>query len=582
MIRRSLTDGAILAQIEHEDEESESELSDLGSEDSDYLQVPEETQSAEESTTSDSDEDDVPLSVTSTWFMGRDKVTKWQKSNNNRVRRQVQNILTEDSGVRRNGVGVTTFVQAWNLFITEDIIEKIVIHTNEFIQKKAPSYNRSRDCKPTDCVEIRALFGLLYIAGTLRISHANLEDSHATDGTGLSIFPTTMSLKRMKFLLNSLRFDDATTRAFRRTLDKATPIRDILVKFTQNCLLPYSVGQDVVIDEMMVGFRGKCPFRQYMKSKPDKYGIKLYPLVDAATFYVLNIELYAGKQPEGPYQLSNAAADVVKRLITPISGTGRNLTIDNWYTSVPLVDELAQNHKISVVGTMRKNKKEIPPCFIDKKRPEYSSQFGFSDRATLVSYVPKKQRSVVLISSLHSAAEIDESTNEKRKPSIVTFYNKTKGGVDEVDKKVKMYSTSRKNNRWPLTLFFRLLDIAGINAMVILRANGVVIKKRRKYLRELGIELTKEYVQRRATMVNLPRKLKRNIREHLNMSDQDPVTEPSSSSSTCRGSCKICPAKKRRQSKTQCTSCLRNICRTHTTFLCNECYRDEETDSAEN
>lgn len=90
----------------------------------------------------------------------------------------------------------------------------------------------------------------------------------------------------------------------------------------------------------------------------------------------------------------------------------------------------------------------------------------------------KKNRSVVLISSLHSAAEIDESTNEKNKPSIVTFYNQTKGGVDEVDKKAKMYSTSRKNNRWPLTIFFRLLDIAGINAMVILRANKVVIRKR--------------------------------------------------------------------------------------------------------
>ncbi|KAJ0171538.1 hypothetical protein K1T71_013088 [Dendrolimus kikuchii] len=48
-----------------------------------------------------------------------------------------------------------------------------------------------------------------------------------------------------------------------------------------------------------------------------------------------DLQLYAGKQPEGPYQLSNAASDVVKRLITPISGTGRNLTIVNWSTSVP-------------------------------------------------------------------------------------------------------------------------------------------------------------------------------------------------------------------------------------------------------
>ncbi|KAJ8707787.1 hypothetical protein PYW07_011464 [Mythimna separata] len=580
MSRGRLPQSAIEDLLREDEEESESELSDHGSETSDHI-IAEEPRSAEESNCSDSEEDDLPLSEINSYFTGRDKVTKWQKSNNNRVRRQVQNILTEDAGIRRNGVGVTTFTEAWSLFISENIIEKVVRCTNEFIQKKTPSYNRIRDCKPTDAVEIRALLGLLYIAGSLKASHANLEDLYSSDGTGIPIFPTTMSVKRVKFLLNSLRFDDATTRQARRTLDKAAPIREVLDMFTQNCLLPYSVGENVVIDEMMVGFRGKCPFRQYMKSKPDKYGIKLYPLVDAATFYVLNIELYAGKQPEGPYQLSNAAADVVKRLFTPISGTGRNLTIDNWYSSVTLMNDLAKDHKISGVGTMRKNKKEIPPCFIDKNRPEYSSQFGFSDTATLVSYVPKKKRSVVLISSLHSAAEIDESTNEKRKPSIVTFYNKTKGGVDEVDKKAKMYSVSRKNNRWPLTLFFRLLDIAGINSMVILRANNVVIRKRRMYLRALGTELTKEYVQRRSTMLGLPRKLKRNIREHLNMEDSAAETE-ASSSGTSRATCKICPAKKRRQSKTQCKLCMKNICRSHTTFICNQCYMDEETDSNEN
>lgn len=581
MSRGRLSQSAILEELLNEDEEeSESELSDQGSETSDHI-VAEEPLPAEESNCSDSEEDDLPLSEINSCFTGRDKVTKWQKSNNNRVRRQVQNILTEDAGIRRNGLGVTTFTQAWSLFISENIIEQVVRHTNEFIQKKVSSYNRIRDCKPTDAVEILALFGLLYIAGSLKTSHANLEDLYASDGTGLPIFPTTMSVKRVKFLLNSLRFDDATTRQARRTLDKAAPIREVLDMFTQNCLLPYSVGENVVIDEMMVGFRGKCPFRQYMKSKPDKYGIKLYPLVDAATFYVLNIELYAGKQPEGPYQLSNAASDVVKRLITPISGTGRNLTVDNWYTSVPLMNDLAKDHKISVVGTIRKNKKEIPPCFIDKNKPEYSSQFGFSDTATLVSYVPKKKRSVVLLSSLHCAAEIDESTNEKRKPSIVTFYNKTKGGVDEVDKKVKMYSVSRKNNRWPLTLFFRLLDIAGINSMVILRANNVTLRKRRMYLRALGTELIKEYVQRRSTMVGLPRKLKRNIREHLNMEVGAADTE-AGSSGTCRGTCKICPAKKRRQSKTQCMKCMKHICRSHTTFICNQCYMDKETDSDEN
>ncbi|GBP69331.1 Something about silencing protein 10 [Eumeta japonica] len=126
-----------------------------------------------------------------------------------------------------------------------------------------------------------------------------------------------------------------------------------------------SEEDDLPLSEINSCFTGRD---KYMNSKPDKYGIKLYPLVDAATFYILNIELYAGKQPEDPYQLSNAALDIAKRLITPISGTGRNLTTDNWYTSVPLTNNLAKNYKVSVVGTIRKNKKEIPPCLIDKKK----------------------------------------------------------------------------------------------------------------------------------------------------------------------------------------------------------------------
>lgn len=136
MSRRPLPENRILEELLREDEEeSESELSDQGSETSDHI-VSGEPQSAEESQCSDSGEDNLPLSELNCCFTGRDKVMKWQKSNNNRVRRQAQNILTEDAGTRRNGVGVTTFMQAWSLFISENIIEKIVRHTNEFIQKK--------------------------------------------------------------------------------------------------------------------------------------------------------------------------------------------------------------------------------------------------------------------------------------------------------------------------------------------------------------------------------------------------------------------------------------------------------------
>ena len=53
---------------------------------------------------------------------------------------------------------------------------------------------------------------------------------------------------------------------------------------------------------MVVRFKGKCPFRQYIHSKPAKCRIKIHALCYAKGFYVWNMKMYAGTQPEGPYK----------------------------------------------------------------------------------------------------------------------------------------------------------------------------------------------------------------------------------------------------------------------------------------
>jgi lipoate-protein ligase A len=77
-------------------------------------------------------------------------------------------------------------------------------------------------------------------------------------------------------------------------------------------------------------------------------------LVDARVFYTSNLEVYVGKQTHDPYQVSNSPDDVVERLCEPILDTGRNVTIDNWFTSYDLAIRMLTNHRLTIVGTMKK------------------------------------------------------------------------------------------------------------------------------------------------------------------------------------------------------------------------------------
>lgn len=49
----------------------------------------------------------------------------------------------------------------------------------------------------------------------------------------------------------------------------------------------YVPGCNLTIDEQLKAFRGRSRFRQYMPSKPAKYGIKFWWITDSATSYPL-------------------------------------------------------------------------------------------------------------------------------------------------------------------------------------------------------------------------------------------------------------------------------------------------------
>lgn len=72
---------------------------------------------------------------------------------------------------------------------------------------------------------------------------------------------------------------------------------------------------------------------------------------------------------------------------------------------------------------------------------------GFQTRwYQFLSYIPKKGKVVLAVSSMHDDDAIDPRTGSETKPELITFYNTTKGGVDTVDKLCETQNVA-KNTR---------------------------------------------------------------------------------------------------------------------------------------
>ncbi|KAB0804070.1 hypothetical protein PPYR_01040 [Photinus pyralis] len=376
-----------------------------------------------------------------------------------------------------------------------------------------------------------------------------------------------MGKNRFLFLLQNLRFDDMETRDERKRVDKLAPIRDFFDTFVSKCKLAYSPFENVTIDEKLEAFRGRCAFRQYIPSKPNKYGIKIFALADSKTYYTVNMEVYLGKQPDGPYATDNSASAVVRRLCEPIRGSCRNVTCDNWFTGVDLIHRLLNEYKLTFLGTIRKNKRELPIEFSKPTgRPIGSSIFGFQKDLTLVSYMPKPKKNVLLISSLHH----DDIVSPSGKPEMILDYNASKGGVDTVDKLCASYNCARNTRRWPMVIFYAILNVAGINSMVLYFSNNIDIQMtRRKFLKTLSFFLIENHLRTRLQTQNLPRTMKDRIKELTGV--PAPNQEPPVAT---RGRCSYCDRRKNRPTRITCKKCFKFICGEHTLHLCLDCFSE--------
>lgn len=521
-------------------------------------------------------------SKSSSNYYGRNRY-KWSNVPSiSRTRTRAHNIISHlpgNIGLARQFGKSCSQSDAWSLIFTEDILTEIVLRSNEKlikIRQKISDADRM-DYRDLDLTELKAFLGLLFLTAIFKSNDEDLKSLFSTDGTGREIFRCCMPLKRMYVLLICLRFDNEENRNVRKETDPSAAISWVFHKFVENCQKNYSIGEYACIDEMLVGFRGRCRFRMYIPSKPRKYGIKLVVLCDAKTHYFWNGYIYTGKGSDG-----NTLSEIEKKfakptqavlnLVKPLEGTNRNITADNWFTSVELLSEL-KKRGLTYVGTIKKNKKEIPSSFLPaKKRETNSCLFGFSNDVTLVSFVPKRNKAVILVSSMHHDKSID---SESGKPEIIEFYNITKGGVDALDEKCTKYSTSRRTRRWPMAIFFNLLNISLVNSYVIFSSFPDNPKQSRfDFIKSLAQELIASQLQRRLMNTRLPRAMKSMIHNILKIKPETGKKRVLSKQTRCAK----CPRQNDRKTKSICAVCELPVCASCSAPICDECRNERNED----
>ena len=133
------------------------------------------------------------------------------------------------------------------------------------------------------------------------------------------------------------------------------PILDIL---SRTFFLNYSPGHELAVYEAMIKYKGHIRGKVRMSGKPIKEGFKVWCCCCSCCGYLCTFHVYEGKPIDSvsgkPISEKGMVSRVVKYLVGPF-----DVYMDNFFTSGPLVEDLAKN-KIYVTGTIRQTSKGFP------------------------------------------------------------------------------------------------------------------------------------------------------------------------------------------------------------------------------
>lgn len=473
-------------------------------------------------------------------------------------------------GIKITGINLEDPMAIFNAFFDDEIMEYIASETNryadQFIEKNdlTPSA-RARHWKETNLKEMRLFFAILIYMG---IVQKPVEEWYWSRRQSIStpFINDIIPYRRFQLLMKFLHFSNNETFDIKShpqpKLKKIYEIFQLICRKFQSVYIP---KKDITVDESLVPYKGKLGYKQYIPSKRARFGVKLYELCESDTGYIWNMIVYTGKDTPFSNNYANfgTATRCVMTLVHPLLGMGYCLSLDNFYNSPELADLLI-SHKTDVYGTIRQNRKHLPPALKNEKLTKGDIVAFQKGKMCVMKWQDKKP--VCIISTIHNSQIIETQKRGKCifKPKAVMDYNLTMGGVDKSDQCLSYYPAIRNQQRkYYKKLFRHLLNQVVWNSFILHKIHGGALKHLdfRVQLFEGLIKHNLMDYRPQKSMGKTPGILRLNARHF-----PSPVTPTACKEKPTRR-CVVCSnnmdengKRKRRETRYECTQCNVGLC----------------------
>lgn len=367
----------------------------------------------------------------------------------------------------------STVLDCYRTLIADDVIDAMIQSINEYaelqIMKNTPARRRSwfAGWQPVTKYELLKFFAVMNAMGLDPRPH--VRDFTSTERSMKTDFYLEMfDRERLEALYHTMLHVGEPEAAGK---SKIEPFVEMLIEKFNNAFTPY---QNVSIDEMIIGWKGRWKYKQFNAAKPHKYHIKSFGLVDSSTGYVLNLLTYYGAEtsydPEADTDVQGrTSVKIFQTLLKPI-GVGYHIFADRWYTTRVLIDTMIAD-KQYYTGTVQAQRSGFPTEIRGKTSLAHKeSKYWMSseNKILCVAYRDKKaKKQVVMVTTKGHVDEPVEDGGEV-KPSVIQAYNFSMNGCDRADQMVGYYGLhKRRSKKWWKKIFFWVMEIACVNAYIL-------------------------------------------------------------------------------------------------------------------